>query len=669
MDNHLDRPDDWRRAPVRQPTPARTLTAYGLSLAAVALALVFRLWWQSILGDRLPFITVFPAIVFAAWYGGKGPALLSLLASSLGVTYFVLPPNLSLTIEGADFQLGLILFNVIGLATIAMFESLRTAQQAAEDRQRQLEREAEVRIAVEKAGAAQAELLRTVTDYARVGLVVLDDQERYTFVNPAYLKVLGLEGTDIIGRKVSDLLGPLYRQVGPRLRDAYAGHRTSYEMVGRPQAGQETRAYTVVYEPQWNPEKSRVIGVVAVVMDVTERKRIETALKEADRRKDEFLATISHELRTPLSAILGWSALLLNDQVPPQKRAAALATIKRSAEEQSRLIDDLLDVSRIMTGRLRLRFQSLDLREVVGAAIETVRPAAEAKGLQIRFIAAGPTEPIVGDAPRLQQVVWNLLTNAVKFTPRGGRIEITTRHTDSSVEIEVHDTGQGITPQVLPHIFDRFRQGDSSSTRRHGGLGLGLAIVRELVHLHGGTVVAESPGEGQGATFRIRLPQTQPQQEPVAPDAAPADVAAEAAQALQVPAVLKGLRVLVVDDNQDTRDLLLAMFETCGCEVRAADSADAGLTVLRTWEAQILVSDIGMPVTDGYAFIEKVRQEERDRPHKTPAIALTAYARAEDRLRALQAGYQAYVAKPVNPAELLAVAASLATTFVERSSV
>ena len=378
----------------------------------------------------------------------------------------------------------------------------------------------------------------------------------------------------------------------------------------------------------------------------------------ANRIKDEFLTTLSHELRTPLTSIIGWAGLLQGGGVRGEMQAQALESIERNARSQARLIDDLLDVSRIIAGKLRLETRQLDLGAVVEAALDVVRPAAAAKKIRVRYTSDPEVGAVLGDAGRLQQVMWNLLSNAVKFTPEGGRVEVHLGRAGSHATVTVSDTGRGIGPEFLPHVFERFRQADSTPGREQGGLGLGLAIVRHLVELHGGTVAATSAGEGRGATFSVNLPVMAVRTEADASwreyqgagQGAPPDRARR----------LKGLRVLVVDDVEDARRMVSAVLELSGAEVRAAASTPEALELLGHWKPDVLLSDIGMPGEDGYALIRRVRALEQERGLHIPAAALTAYARDEDRQRILAAGYEVYVAKPAGPAELVAAVAGLA---------
>lgn len=382
------------------------------------------------------------------------------------------------------------------------------------------------------------------------------------------------------------------------------------------------------------------------------------AAEENNRLKDEFLSTLSHELRTPLTAILGWAHLLSSAPLDASTTTNAIATIERNARAQVKLIDDLLDISRIITGKLRLDVHKIELSEVIQSAVAAVRPAAEGKSIRLQVLLDPLAGPISGDADRLQQVMWNLLTNAIKFTPKQGRVQVRLERINSHIEVVVSDTGRGIEPAFLPHVFDRFRQADQASTRAIGGLGLGLSIVRQLVELHGGTVQADSAGVDQGATFTVQLPLMVTRREVATPERRHPTVGGQAI--LDCPPQLDGLRVLVVDDEADTRALLRAMLENCGSLVTTAASVAEALQMMAECKPDILISDIGMPAEDGYALIGKVRALESEHGGRVPAIALTAYARVEDRVRALMAGFQVHVPKPIEPVELIAVVASLA---------
>jgi PAS domain S-box-containing protein len=386
----------------------------------------------------------------------------------------------------------------------------------------------------------------------------------------------------------------------------------------------------------------------AVGIDVTERTKMETSLREANRVKDEFLATLSHELRTPLTAVLGWVHLLRSRKLDTLMQQRAIEVIERNAKAQAQLIADILDVSRIVTGKLRLEPRAIDLAAVIDSAVDGVRPAAEAKRITVRAEVDPAVGFLIADPDRIQQVVWNLLSNAIKFTPEEGSVSLSVARRSGQVEIAVADTGMGIPAELLPFVFERFSQGDSSSTRAHGGLGLGLAIVRHIVELHGGTVSARSEGAGKGAHFVVRLPLRV------------AERSAHPAVAEPPAPRLDGVSVLVVDDDADTRDLVRMVLSQRGAEVYTAGSTEEAFAILRERQPEILLSDIAMPGEDGYELIRRVRALGPAGGGQVKAAALTAYARTEDRLRALWAGFQTHIPKPVQPNELAAVVASLA---------
>jgi len=395
---------------------------------------------------------------------------------------------------------------------------------------------------------------------------------------------------------------------------------------------------------------------VALTLDGTRLQRdteaARSATEAANRAKDEFLMTLSHELRNPLNAVSGWAKLLEVGKLGEEQSRHAIEVILRNVNAQVRLVDDLLDMSSVVSGKMRLAIQPVNVADVIGEALDAVRPGAEAKGIQLQSVLDSPGAQVSGDPGRLQQVVWNLLYNAVKFTPKAGRILVKLQQVKSHVEIIVSDTGQGIRPDLLPYIFDRLRQGDSSRSRAHGGLGIGLALVRHIAELHGGSVFAESPGEEQGATFVVKLPLMVAgvRDHAVAPaKSGPPDSPS-----------LVGVRVLVVDDDPAAVELVQEVLTQTGGEVRGAGTADEALRVLEQWRPDVLVSDIEMPGQDGYTLIRKIRALAPERGGMTRAVALTAFGRPEDRIRSLMAGFNIHVSKPVDPSELTAIVASLA---------
>ncbi len=485
----------------------------------------------------------------------------------------------------------------------------------------------------------------------------------FELTNPAYLQLIGHR--DVIGKSVREALPEVEGQGFFEILDnvfrtgeAFIGKELPIEIQREPNGAPEKRFVDFVYQPIFEADKS-VSGIFAHGIDITEQVEARRQAEFANRLKDEFLATLSHELRTPLNAVLGWSQVLQTRNLGEVETRKALATIERSARAQNQLIDDLLDVSRIITGKLRLDVRAVDLSGVITTAVDAARPGAEAKNIRLQTLLDPQAGPISGDPDRLQQVVWNLLSNAVKFTPKGGRVQIRLERVNSHIEIVVSDTGKGIEAEFLPFVFDRFRQSDGSMTRRHGGLGLGLAIVRQLVELHGGSVSVSSDGNEQGATFTVNLPLLPVRTKPPG-DVPRAHPAAETGALRDCPPELSDLRVLLVDDEADSRDLLTLMLDSCGAQVTAADSAAEAFGLIQSERFDVVISDIGMPEEDGFSLIGKIRELSNEKGGDVPAIALTAYARAEDRVKALRSGFQMHITKPVEPSELVAVVANLA---------
>ncbi|MEG3897291.1 PAS domain S-box protein [Microcoleus sp. SVA1_B6] len=503
------------------------------------------------------------------------------------------------------------------------------------------------RIAAQKALQASEEQSRNILESITDGFFALDRDWRFTYVNR--------QGERLLDRTPGDLLGKT-------IWEEYPGTvGMEFERAYRQAASERVASSFISFYPDHNrwyevQAYPAADGITVYFRNVTDRQRIEAereqllqreqmareAAENANRIKDEFLAVLSHELRSPLNPILGWSRLLQNGKLDASKTALGLSTIERNAKLQSKLIEDLLDVSRILQGKLSLSVTSVNLASTIRAAIETVHLAAEAKSIGVEVSLDPNISSVSGDATRLQQVVWNLLSNAVKFTPAGGRVEVRLAQADNQAQITVRDNGKGIPSEFLPYVFDYFRQADSSTTRQFGGLGLGLAIVRHLVELHGGTVEADSPGEGLGATFTVRLPLM-----PISP-------AKNQAEQFSQPSLnLQGVRVLVVDDDIDSREFVVFLLQQAQASVISASSADKAFAALTQSQPDIILSDIGMPDINGYMLIRQVRALPPEQGGQVPAIALTAYAGDFNQKQALAAGFQRHLAKPIEPNELL----------------
>jgi PAS domain S-box-containing protein len=512
---------------------------------------------------------------------------------------------------------------------------------------------------------------RRLFEAARDGILILNAFTlKITDVNPFMTELLGYSRDEFLGRELWEI-GLFHDKEASQgaFRELQETGYMRYEdlpLQTRHGARREVEFVSNVYEE----DTHQVIQ--CNIRDITDRKRAEkerrlllestqAARAEADIAngvKDEFLATLSHELRTPLTSILGWSEMLTAGNLDDATSKRALEIIVRNARAQRKLIDDLLDISRIITGKIRLDVRAVELAPLIEAIVDGMRPAADARGIHLKMALDPGTSPISGDPDRLQQIIWNLLSNGIKFTPKGGSVEVRLERIRSHMEITISDTGQGIAPEFLLHVFERFRQSDSSTTRRHGGLGLGLSIVSQLVELHGGTVTAQSPGEGKGTIFTVALPLLSVHHEST--NAHMTHTLTGSHTVTDRHPSLANVRVLVVEDEPDAQELIAAVLTGRGAEVISVESADEALKEMELKRFDVLVSDIGMPLLDGYALIEKVRQLSAERGGRIPAAALTAYAGAEDRMLALSAGYQIHVPKPVEPAELTTTVASLA---------
>ena len=495
--------------------------------------------------------------------------------------------------------------------------------------------------------------------------------------NPAAERIFGYTAEEMIGQSILRIIpADLASEETDFINRIRKGERVVHHETRRLRKDGKTIHVSLTVSPIRDAD-GEIIGASKIARDITDKKILEQqaadALEDArraryqaelaSRAKDEFLAMVSHELRTPLTSVVGWVRMLRSGNLTPERVEQALEVIDRNVRSQAQLIEDLLDISRITMGKLRLDVRPVQPAAVINTAVESLRLAADARRIRIQTVLDSHAGPVAGDFERLQQVVWNLLSNAIKFTPKGGRVQVVLERVNSHIEIRVSDTGRGVKPEFLPFIFDRFSQSEPSTTRTHGGLGMGLAISKAIMELHGGTITAYSEGEGKGSTFAISIPIM-----PVNKQQLPLDRVHPRAWteiSVECPPEISGLKILVVDDDSDTCDMIRAVLEQCGGQVHTATDADAALDAFSTWKPAVLISDIGLPEVDGYELLRRIREHEKHSGSRVPAVALTAFARIEDRVKALAAGYQMHVAKPVEPGELLAIVASLAG-FMDR---
>ena len=491
---------------------------------------------------------------------------------------------------------------------------------------------------------------RLLIEQMQEGAVTVDSSGQILYANARLAQMIGLPLERVIGRSIREFVAEAAADVVTEMIRAGSG-KHELAIVG---ASGTTM-------PGFMSATALQIGGVPcvglIVTDLTPQKHHEERLallareraaraeaETANRAKDEFLAILSHELRTPLNAIFGWARMLRTNGLAPAVSARALEVIERNALAQVRMIEELLDISRVITGKMRLDVRPIELASIVATAVDSMTPAAQAKGITLEILAAPDTGSVYGDAQRIQQVVWNLLSNAMKFTPAGGHVRVALSRGRDGVDLTVADDGEGVDSALLPYIFDRFRQGDSTSTREHGGLGIGLALVRHLIELHGGSVRAESAGKGHGATFTVTLP--------VGGGETPMAAPASTAGAFGPPGV-RGLRVVVVDNDRDTLDLLDVLLRNAGMEVRSCASASEALAIAGTWDAQLLISDIQLPEMDGYRLIAELQTRLGGNSRRIRAIALTTAAESDDLRRAHDAGFDLHIRKPFEPQDLL----------------
>ncbi|BAZ68635.1 multi-sensor hybrid histidine kinase [Fischerella sp. NIES-4106] len=698
------------------------LKRYCVPILTVLLALLLTQLLQ-LLHKLSAYPLFFAAVMISSWYGGLELGLLATLLSALACAYFFLIPVYSLSVIGFNI-VGLAQFVLVSLLISILNQMLRSAQRQANINEREAQHNYDrLRQSQEKLHQSEERYRLFVEGVREYAIFILDANGLIVSWNIGAERILGYREAEIIGQHFQLIFTPdaIERGLPEQIltKAATKGFTKNNRWHIR-KDGTHFWAHCAI--APLRDENGNLRGFSKIMQDITERKRSEEErnqllLREqaaraeaeaANRSKDDFLAIVSHELRTPMTAILGWVGMLQTGRLDKGRVRDAIEIIERNANLQMQLIEDLLDISRIVQGNLSLNFDSVDLLEVITAAIEVVQPTADDQAIQLKSVLDTSLESIWGDSERLQQVVLNLLSNAIKFTPHGGRVEVrlSKEHGDKGdkgeffnkslpnphyplsppgappspypqrgplpspiphVQIQVSDTGKGISPDFLPYVFERFRQADSTSTRSNKGLGLGLAIARHLVELHGGTIDAESQGIGQGATFTVKLPLLDVSVLSVLKDVQTNNnnqiqppTVGEQAVASNNPPRLDGLCVLVVDDEVDVREWISTVLQESGAEVIAVGSTGAALAVIEQSKPDILVSDIGMPNEDGYTLIRKIREIELEQGGRIPALALTGYAREDDSREAMTAGFQLHVAKPIRAGELVAIAARLA---------
>jgi PAS domain S-box-containing protein len=648
------------------PKRATTVSAvpYGIAAAAIAVTLLARWLLQPVLQNNIPYLIFVLPVSLSAWYGGFRPGLFATLLSAVVAEFFFVAPYLSVKIDAGVDAIQFILFLFVG-GLISWLSEKRLIEARAAKQSDDLLHET-------------GQHLEALVEASPLAIMVVNDKAQVQLWNPAAERIFGWLSAEVIGRQMPIIpaeklttFQSSFRAI-PKITKATSIRETEVSCLRKNGSSLELE----VWEAPLQDASGAFASTLYILADITARKlaeeersdllnRAQTARLEAERTsrlKDEFLATLSHELRTPLNAILGWARLLHGGQLNADTASRAIDSIERNAKIQTKLVEDLLDVSRIITGKWRLETRPVDLCTSVESSLDAIRATVEAKEITFEKDLDSRVGLILGDPGRVQQILWNLLSNAVKVTPKRGYIQVRVAREGANAAISVKDNGKGIAEEFLPYVFERFRQADGSLTRKFGGLGLGLAIARHLTELHGGTIEAESAGENQGSKFTVKLPLlSEWGAERLTGEVIrfPSVAALEAAPP-ELSLALKGLRILVIDDEPNSRELLLTLLSHCGAEVAAGSCATEALTEVARFKPDVLISDIEMPEEDGYVLVRKLRSLEDDQGQRIPAVALTAHARTEDRMQALAAGFDTHVSKPVEPAELVTVVASLA---------
>jgi len=643
---------------------ATSILPYGIAVAAIAVTLLARWLLQPVLRNNIPYLIFVLPVSLSAWYGGFRTGLFATFLSAVVAEFFFVPPYHSVKIDVGVDAIQFTLFLFVG-GLISWLSEKRLVEARAAKKSDELLHET-------------GQHLEALVEASPLAIMVVNDTAQVQLWNPAAERIFGWLSAEVIGRQMPIIpaeklttFQSSFRAI-PKAAKATSIRETEVSCLRKNGSSLELE----VWEAPLQDASGAFALTLYILADISARKqaeeersdllnRAQTARLEAERTsrlKDEFLATLSHELRTPLNAILGWARLLRGGQLDTETASRAIESVERNAKIQTKLVEDILDVSRIITGKWRLETRPVDLCASVESSLDAIRTSVEAKEITLETDLDSRVGLILGDPGRVQQILWNLLSNAVKFTPKRGHIQVRVAREGANAAISVKDDGKGISEEFLPYVFERFRQADGTLTRKFGGLGLGLAIARHLSELHGGTIEVESAGENQGSKFTVKLPLlTEWGSERLTGEVIrfPSVAAVDPAPP-ELSTALKGLRILVVDDEPNSRELLLTLLSHCGAEVEAGSCATEALTEVARFKPDVLISDIEMPDQDGYFLVRKLRSLEDDQGQRLPAVALTAHARTEDRMQALAAGFDTHVSKPVEPAELVTVVASLA---------